>query len=246
MIGLHELLPSDWFAIMSRMDKTERPPIEEQADTLDDRGSGKRGFLLALIALIAVLSIGFVAYNMLSSNHGSPSPQTPDATNSAASGDSASSTSPDSSSKGANAQVAPKLADYDATVFTEYGDARTLTQLADGKPFVMNFWATWCPFCVQEMGDFQKLFDEYDGRVSFAFIDAADGKREKVEDAATWLIDNGYALPAYYDTKLEASYAFGASVLPTTVVVNADGEIVTIDAGRIDLDRMRSLLDSLL
>ncbi|MBQ3301094.1 MAG: hypothetical protein IJH04_02870, partial [Eggerthellaceae bacterium] len=84
-------------------------------------------------------------------------------------------------------------------------------------------------------------------RVSFAFIDCADGTREKVADAAAWLRDNGYdVLPAYYDTELRAAYTFGAMQLPTTVVVAADGEILAIQAGAIDPALMRSALDSLI
>lgn len=140
----------------------------------------------------------------------------------------------------------PMLADYDVTVYTEFGDARTLTQIANGKPLVMNFWATWCPYCVQEMDDYQHIYDDYADRVSFAFIDCADGQRETVDDGARWLFDNEYTLPAFYDTTQQAQYAFGASALPTTVVVSAEGEILTVSAGAIDADLMRSALDSLL
>ena len=231
---------------MARMDDKEQQRYQDTPASQNGQGSGKRGFVIALVALVIVLAVGFVAYNVLSSNHGASSTQNAGASAAATSGESASASSASSAQQGDAAQDLPLLADYDVTVYTEYGDARTLTQLADGKPFVMNFWATWCPFCIEEMDDFQKIVDEYDGRVSFAFIDVADGQRETVKDAAAWLLDNEYTLPAYYDTKLEASYAFGATGLPTTAVVNAAGEIVTIDAGKIDPERMRSLLNSLL
>ena len=186
---------------------------------------GVRGAVIAIVALAAVLAIGTVAYNALG---GAGAPTQYDSAQEAATGD------------------AQYLADFDATVFDEYGDARTLTALADGKPFVMNFWATWCPYCVQEMDDYQAIVDDYDGRVSFAFIDIADGTRETVDDATAWLYKNEYHLPAYYDTRLEAMRAYGATSLPTTVVVAADGEIMTISAGRIDPQLMREALDSLL
>ena len=52
-------------------------------------------------------------------------------------------------------------------------------------------------------------------------------------------------LPDYYDTDLEASTAFGVYSYPTTVVVSADGEILTISAGRIDPILMRGSLEQL-
>ena len=182
--------------------------------------SPKRGPLVALACLVVVVVAAFVGYNALSAQ---------------AAGEAGSAGT--AGAQGSSAQQAskgsyPQLSDYDVTVFTEYGDARTLSFLADGKPLVLNFWATWCPYCVQEMGDYQEIYDDYAERVSFAFIDVADGKREKVEDAAEWLYDNDYTLPAYYDTTLKATYKYGATNLPTTAV--------------IDPDRLRAQLDELL
>ena len=59
-------------------------------------------------------------------------------------------------------------------------------------------------------------------------------------------VDNGFDdLPDYYDTSLEASTTFGVFSYPTTVVVSADGEILTISAGRIDPILMRGSLEQL-
>lgn len=194
--------------------------------------SGKRnsrGALVAAIALAAVLVAAFFGYRALGIPD-SPAADIADRTEAAE----------------ASASDALMLSSFDSTVYTEYGDARKLSQIADGKPLVMNFWATWCPYCVQEMDDYQNIYDDYSDRVSFAFIDCADGTRETVEQGAGWLYENEYTLPAYFDTKQEAQYTFGATALPTTVVVSAEGEIMTITAGAIDPDLMRSALDSLL
>ena len=139
------------------------------------------------------------------------------------------------------------LADYDATVYTETGTPFAISKIADGKPLVINFWATWCPYCIQEMPDYLDIYRDYGDRVSFAFVDCADGTRETVDKAAAWLTDNGFAdLPAYYDTKQEAQYMYGATSLPTTVVISSSGEVMTVSPGMIDPDLMRSALDSLL
>lgn len=189
----------------------------------------RREALLALVALAAVVLVALVAYRALAGGVSPAREYGSQAT---------------STERKADAQY---IADFDARVFDVYGDARTITALADGRPLVMNFWATWCPYCVDEMADYQGIYDEYADRVSFAFIDVTDGERETVEDASAWLSDNGYGdLPAYYDTSLDAMRSYGATNLPTTVVVAADGEIVDISAGRIDPDALRSLLDSLL
>ena len=198
--------------------------------TPQTQGSGKRGIVIALAALVAVLVVAFLAYDALAANAREEQL--------AAAKEQAQVTPHD--------PELPRLADYNATVYTDTGEPFTLEQIAQGKPFVINFWATWCPYCIQEMGDYQKLYDEYKDRVAFAFIDVADGQRETVDAGAAWMQDNGHDLPTYFDTKLEAMYAYGATSLPTTVVVAANGDIMDVSAGVIGLQRMREALDSLL
>jgi thiol-disulfide isomerase/thioredoxin len=138
------------------------------------------------------------------------------------------------------------LADHDTTVYTALGEPVSFADIADGRPLVINFWATWCPYCVDELPDFQKIVADYGDRVSFAFVDAADGQREKADDARQWLVDQGFEdLPDYYDRDMSAVVSFGVYAYPTTVIVSADGEILTISAGRIDAALLRVELNKL-
>ena len=190
--------------------------------------SNKRGTLVAAALLVAVLVCGGLGYRMLAARvEPEPAPiEQAEATE--------------------DADEAPLLADHDFTVYTVDGEAVTLTRIADGRPLVINFWATWCPYCVEELPDFQEIVADYSGRVSFAFVDVTDGSRETVELAAAFLEENGFSdLPAYYDTDLAASIEYGASSLPTTVVVNGEGEIIAISAGMIDPVLLRGALDQM-
>lgn len=146
----------------------------------------------------------------------------------------------------APAADAVMLADHNATVYTREGEPLQLSALAQGKPLVINFWATWCPYCVDELPDFQKIVADFGDRVSFAFVDVVDGRRERAEDAQAWLDNNGFSgLPDYYDTKQEAVTTFGVYSYPTTVVVSATGEVLTVTPGRIDASLMRGALNTL-
>ena len=191
---------------------------------MKEKAAGKWGPVVALMALVAVILVGFVAYEQLS-HAVEPAAAEPAA-------------NPDDD--------AVLLAEHNPTVYTEGGVPMRLTEIADGRPLVVNFWATWCPYCIQEIPDYQEIYNDYGDRVAFAFIDCADGQRETVEMGASWLADGGYTLPAYYDTSGEAQISYGASSLPTTVVANAEGEILAISPGAIDPDLMRNALDSLL
>ena len=139
------------------------------------------------------------------------------------------------------------LAEHDATVLNDAGEAVKLSELAAGKPLVVNFWATWCPYCVEEMPDFKQIVADYDGNVTFAFIDAVDGESEKVDDTKAWLAENDFtSLPVYYDDDSSAVNAFEIYAFPTTVVFDSMGNIVNVTAGAIDPAEMRATLDSVM
>ena len=209
--------------------------------------AGKRsGAIAAVVALVVVLVLAFVGYQVLAPKRA----ETQSAAQSSQSADATQQTQGQAQgqSQGQTQQQkeALKLADYDATVYTADGQPKKMTEIAAGKPLVINFWATWCPYCVQEMPDFQGIFHDYGDKISFAFVDSTDGRRETKEAAQAWLANNGLDdLPAYYDTELDATATFGASSLPATVIVSADGDILMAKPGRINDASMRSALDTL-
>lgn len=210
---------------MSQMAQGEEVPLGDPAQ--GKRGSGNaRGVLVAALVLVFVLIAAGIAYHMLLGEAGDKA-QVSHAADEAA----------------ADAKL--WLSDFDCTVYVQEEVPLTLGQIADGKPLVVNFWATWCPYCLQEMDDYQAIYDEYSDRVAFAFIDATDGQRETVDKARDWILESGYTLPFYYDLGLEAVAAFGVQAFPTTVVVAADGEIMAVSPGVIDPDLMRNALDTL-
>ena len=184
-----------------------------------------------LVAVILAARFGYTALGSMQADTGegpSQEAQAPDAT---------------------EPQEAPGLAllaDYDATVYTEDRQALKLTQIADGKPLVINFWATWCPYCIEEMPGFAEVYAEYADRVNFAFVDAVDGRRETVEMGAAWMADNGFDLPVYYDIDAEAVYSLGITAFPTTLLISAEGEIVAYGTGMIDPDSLRSAIEKAL
>ena len=189
------------------------------------------GPLFVLAALVAVLGVAFVGHNLLAKRQVSTVPR-----EAAQAGEAASAATDD----------VYLLADYDATVYTDLGEPLKLSAIAGGKPLVVNFWATWCPYCVDELPDFQQIVNDYGDRVSFAFVDVADGQRERADDAQAWLADNRFDdLPDYYDTSLEATTTFGVYSYPTTVLVSAEGEILSVSPGRIDPILLRGSLEQL-
>ena len=205
----------------------------------------KFGLVAAIVALVAVVALGSLAYRVLLPAM-QPQQDAPSAQDAAGQPDDASAGSGASSSADIPGAQDVFLEDLDCRLVTEDGEVVWLASIAEGRPLVVNFWATWCPYCVQEMDDFQAIYDDYSGSVAFAFVDYADGARETVRQASEWLEANGYSLPAYYDVDSDAVDTFAVTGFPTTVVFAADGRVVYAASGPIDADYQRGLLNTLL
>jgi len=129
----------------------------------------------------------------------------------------------------------------DVTVYREDGSA---VQLSDffGKPIVLNFWASWCGPCKQEMPDFHEAFLAQGDEIHFLMINATTG-RETVETAADFIAQQEYTFPVFYDTTTEAAMTYGAYSLPTTFFIDAQGNAVAQAVGSISADILQQGLD---
>jgi cytochrome c-type biogenesis protein CcmF len=122
------------------------------------------------------------------------------------------------------------------------GSTFTLSDLR-GQVVVINFWATWCPPCEDEMPDLQTVWEEYQANgVVFVGI-AFDDEESAVRDMAS-------RYGATYALGLEAegsiSTAYGITGVPETFVVDADGNVTHVYIGPVTADELREALDGLL
>ncbi|MBR3849072.1 MAG: TlpA family protein disulfide reductase, partial [Oscillospiraceae bacterium] len=100
-----------------------------------------------------------------------------------------------------------------------------------GKVVLLNFWATWCKYCVQEMPDLQKLHEKYSAQedpqlVLLAVAAPGQGGEQDAEGIKAYLETNGYTYPSLMDTDGSVFKTYGASALPTTFVIGRDGSVI--------------------
>jgi thiol-disulfide isomerase/thioredoxin len=118
------------------------------------------------------------------------------------------------------------------------GTSAALTDVLDGRPLVVNFFASWCAPCRAEMPDFAAVHADAGDRVSFLGLAMQDTK-----DAAAELVElTGVAYPWGLDPSGEIFAELGGFAMPTTVYVTAEGEIAGTDSGPIDEPRLRDRL----
>ena len=129
----------------------------------------------------------------------------------------------------------------DFTVYREDGSAVRLSDFF-GKPIVLNFWASWCGPCKQEMPDFHEAFLAQGDEIHFLMINATTG-RETVETAADFIAQQEYTFPVFYDTTTEAAMTYGAYSLPTTFFIDAQGNAVAQAVGSISADILQQGID---
>jgi len=106
-----------------------------------------------------------------------------------------------------------------------------------GTPVVLNFWATWCYYCKEEMPDFDMAFKNYPD-VKFLMINATDGVQETMTKAKNYVSEQNFKFDVYFDTKLDAVNTYNITGFPTTIFIDANGNIVTGASGMLDYDTL--------
>lgn len=113
------------------------------------------------------------------------------------------------------------------------GTSITLSEL-QGKPVIINFWATWCGPCVKEMPAFERLKDDFGDKIGIIAVNCGD-------DAGTvkdFVEENGYTFPVVLDEEYSISMLYPTNSIPYTVVLDAEGKVTHISTGALDADTM--------
>jgi cytochrome c biogenesis protein CcmG, thiol:disulfide interchange protein DsbE len=124
--------------------------------------------------------------------------------------------------------------------FPVLGDPDTVVATSDwrGTPTVVNFWATWCAFCVEEMPDLEAAHQQLDGAVHFVGI----ARQDNVDKALTLAGETGVTYQLLEDGPGRYFNEVGARGMPTTLFVDADGAIVHRHTGPITAEQLLELV----
>lgn len=100
-----------------------------------------------------------------------------------------------------------------------------------GSVAVVSLWATWCPICIREMPQLQRLAERYEGR-GLSVLSVSIDRAPSAELVLSHLESRGYdLLPPLLDPDQELAGAIGLRGTPTTLVVDKFGQIIAAIEG---------------
>ena len=130
----------------------------------------------------------------------------------------------------------PGSALLEASVMQMDGQLKSLNELAEGRPLVLNLWASWCPPCVREM----PVLDEAQRRypeVAFVFANQA----EDLATVSAFVASKPWALNhMVLDQDAHLAALVGSRGLPTTLFIDADGKLVDSHFGPLSAATLAS------
>lgn len=97
-----------------------------------------------------------------------------------------------------------------------------------GNIVLVNFWASWCGPCREELPKMEELYQKYKG-LGFEILSV---NVDEVASKADLLLDNiEVSFPVLYDTSGEVSKLYDVNAMPTTVIIDRDGNQRLIHLG---------------
>ena len=125
---------------------------------------------------------------------------------------------------------------------------QTETLNNDGKPFIIDFFATWCKPCNRELSAIAEVYDEWQEETGVKIIAVSIDQAQNMGKVKPLVDENEWEYEVLLDPNSEFLKAMGGQMIPYVVVVDGNGNIVSKHSGYTDggenelLDEVRKLL----
>lgn len=107
----------------------------------------------------------------------------------------------------------------------------------------LNFWALYCPYCIEEMPELDKAHKELDeSGIGIVLTVNLGDDRSRVEQ---YMEEEGLSLPVLLDTEGQVGRIYGVTGIPLTFVINSDGTVYGYLAGAVDRDTIIEIANDL-
>lgn len=111
----------------------------------------------------------------------------------------------------------------------------------EGRPLVVNFWASWCPACVNELPEFQEVHERIGDEVTFVGVANRDPR-----EASEALADEvGLTYTLADDPAGDLFRSLDLIAMPSTLFISPDGEVEEVFAGQLTASALQERIDRL-
>ena len=135
---------------------------------------------------------------------------------------------------------------------TQIDDAKIKELLKpNGKPLLVNFWATWCAPCVEEFPDLVKIDEEFRGKIDFITV-SHDFVEELNAGVPKFLSEMNAEMPTYLLTSADENTLISSiskdwsGALPFTILYNEKGEAIYTRQGKVNPETLKSEIEKTL
>lgn len=135
---------------------------------------------------------------------------------------------------------------FDFELVDQYGESHSLSQY-EGKEIILSFIASWCPYCKQEAGELELLYQSYNKNedvVILGIVAPNNGREGSKEELLTFLNDVGVTFPVLFDEDGFVFYKYGVSSLPTTFVLDKNNEFYGYQTGLMSKNILEQVIEN--
>jgi thiol-disulfide isomerase/thioredoxin len=137
---------------------------------------------------------------------------------------------------------APAVSPNPSSVQVQTLDGKTvsLAEIFGGKPTMLVFWASWCPDCKRETPRVKEAFERFAKKgLNLVAVDVA--RKDPVANVRRYIEENGLKYPVYYDAKGTADKAYDIKWIPTVLLIDRSGKVVS-KAPHVEMARIEAFL----
>ena len=139
-------------------------------------------------------------------------------------------------------------------LYDQYGKKHSLEEYK-GKVVIINFWATWCGYCVQELPEFEKVYKEFGSNKKDVIILGVAGPKTKEnpnnvdvekDKIISFLKKKNVTYPTLMDEAGKSFDDYGIKYFPTTYVINKNGYLEGFVNGAISGEQLKNAINETL
>lgn len=112
------------------------------------------------------------------------------------------------------------------------GNPVTLSNLR-GSIVMVNFWATWCAPCKDQLPFMQAISDNWSDK-GVVVLEVAVKENEDVNAVKQYITDNNYSFQVLFDAEAQAVSDYGVGTIPATFFIDPEGVIRNVQVGSFD------------